>query len=67
MSIIWKSFLSIWSDEKNGTEMLVSKYENWMNPGKSLGEGNCLKEEKRTDVEMVTVFFTSSAYFDYAL
>lgn len=46
MSIIWKSFQSIWSDEENGTEMLVSEYENWINQGKSLGEGNCLKEEK---------------------
>jgi len=31
---------------KSGTEMLVMKDENWINQGKRLGEGKCLREDE---------------------
>jgi len=53
---------------KSGTEMLVRKDENWINQGKSLGEGKCLSEgDENRCRDGHCIFLTSGDYFEYAL
>lgn len=63
MSIIWKSFLSIWSVEKEWHR--YASEEGWKL--EKLGGTELPEGRKRTDVEMVTVFWISWDYFEYAL
>lgn len=55
---------------KSGTEMLARKDENWINQGKSLGEGKCLREGEENRCRgghSIPVILTSGDYFEYAL